>query len=215
MNSVFVAPILKEDRHKSEFHLIYNNWKKFFKLINLQVNSYFDLSEEGVKSIERRNKALILCGGGEINKIKKDKLNLKRDNFEKKLISIFLKKKKPILAICRGFQLIASLNSGKFAKSKNHVRKTHNLIISKESKFILCKKLITNSFHNNVIKSISKEFDVIARSKDFYIEIAENKKQNIICFMFHPEKYNKSNNQIKTIVNNFINGSINISSRKR
>ena len=103
MNSVFVAPILKEDRHKSEFHLIYNNWIKFFKLINLQVNSYFDLSEEGVKSIERRNKALILCGGGEINKIKKDKLNLKRDNFEKKLISIFLKKKKPILAICRGF----------------------------------------------------------------------------------------------------------------
>ena len=51
---------------------------------------------------------LILSGSGNINKVEKNKLNLLRDNFELKLFRYFRKKKKPIIAICRGFQLISS-----------------------------------------------------------------------------------------------------------
>jgi len=215
IRSVFISPILKLDKYKSEYFFIYSNWLKFFKSINFKVNTNYNTTKNEIDATVKQNKALILCGGGDINKLKKNKTSLKRDIFEKKLIKSFLKNKKPILAVCRGFQLIASLNSGKFNKSKKHVRKTHNLIINKNSKFVKFRKLTTNSFHNNVVRSLNKEFNIVARSNDNYIEIAENKKKKILCFMFHPERYNKSKIQIKTIVKKFINGSTYISSRKR
>ena len=167
------------------------------------------------ESISKNSDALLICGGGEIGKFSKRAIDHKRDIFEKKLLKSFTKKNKPVLAVCRGFQLIASLNSGKFSKSKNHVRKTHYLKIIKNSKYIKYRNLITNSYHNNVIKKIGKKFRVVSNSNDGFIEIAEHLNKKILCFMFHPERYNNSNRDIKNIVKNFLYGSSYTSSRKR
>ena len=123
----------------------------------------------------------MICGGGEIGKFSKRAIDHKRDIFEKKLLKSFTKKNKPVLAVCRGFQLIASLNSGKFSKSKNHVRKTHYLKIIKNSKYIKYRNLITNSYTTMLLK--------IGRNLEWYqtlmmdLEIAEhlNKKFLALC----------------------------------
>ena len=49
---------------------------------------------------------LILLGGGDLYKYKKNDENKLRDKLEKKLINLFLGRNKPILGICRGFQAI-------------------------------------------------------------------------------------------------------------
>ena len=64
--------------------------------------------------------------------IKKNLLNKLRDNEEKKLIKLFLLKKKKIISICRGFQLISEIYGSKLIKISNHVRKKNQVYIYKK-----------------------------------------------------------------------------------
>ena len=153
------------------------------------------------KNLKKSN-GLILAGGGDLYKYKKNKVNKIRDNYEKKLFRYYYKKNKPILAICRGFQLIADMHSIKLKKINNHVRKFHSLKISR-SKFIKDKTLKVNSYHNYCIKDLPKNFIKISNTKDGSIEIAEHKSKKILCLMFHPERKMKSKKNILKSIKNF------------
>ena len=63
---------------------------------------------------------LILAGGGNIFNYEKTLSNKIRDAYEKKLFNYFFKKNKPILLICRGFQLLTSLYKRKLFKVDNN-----------------------------------------------------------------------------------------------
>ena len=65
--------------------------------------------------------AIILSGGGD--PLKKDK---RRKN-EFKLIQYSLKKKIPLIGICRGAQVLNIYFGGKIMKIRNHVRKKHKI----------------------------------------------------------------------------------------
>lgn len=145
---------------------------------------------------------LILAGGGDLFKYKKNKINKIRDNYEKKLFKYFIKKNKPILAICRGFQLVADLYGIKLEKIKNHVRTTHNLKLL-NSRFITYSKLCVNSYHNYSITKLPKNFLNIASTTDNSIEIAEHKNKRILCLMFHPERKMKSQKLILKSIKKF------------
>ena len=153
------------------------------------------------KNLKKSN-GLILAGGGDLYKYKKNKVNKIRDNYEKKLFRYYYKKNKPILAICRGFQLIADIYGIKLEKINNHVRKFHSLKIGK-SKFIKEKTLKVNSYHNYCIKDLPKSFVKISNTKDGSIEIAEHKSKKILCLMFHPERKMKSKKKIFKSIKNF------------
>ena len=79
--------------------------------------------------------------------------------YEKKLFKYYYKKNKPILAICRGFQLIADIYGIKLEKINNHVRKFHSLKIDR-SKYIKDKSLKVNSYHNYCIKDLPKNLEI-------------------------------------------------------
>lgn len=134
---------------------------------------------------------LILAGGGDIFDYEKTLINKIRDEYEKKLFNYFLKKNKPILLICRGFQLFTKLYKKKLFRVKNHVRQYHQLNL-KKSRFIKHSKLIVNSYHNYGVKELPKNYVNIANTKDGSIEIAEHKNKKILCLMFHPERNMKS-----------------------
>ncbi len=134
---------------------------------------------------------LILAGGGDIFNYEKTLSNKIRDTYEKKLFNYFFKKNKPILVICRGFQLFTNLYKKKLFKVNNHVRKYHQLNL-KKSRFIKHLKLTVNSYHNYGIKELPKNYINIANTKDGSIEIAEHKSKKILCLMFHPERNMKS-----------------------
>ena len=153
------------------------------------------------KNLKKSN-GLILAGGGDLYKYKKNKVNKIRDNYEKKLFRYYYKKNKPILAICRGFQLIADIYGIKLEKINNHVRKFHSLKIGR-SKFIKDKTLKVNSYHNYCIKDLPKSFINVSNTKDGSIEIAEHKSKKILCLMFHPERKMKSKKNILKSIKNF------------
>ena len=152
--------------------------------------------------ILKKSSGLILAGGGDLYKYKKNKVNKIRDNYEKKLFKYYYKKNKPILAICRGFQLIVDIYGIKLERINNHVRKFHSLKINR-SKYIKDKSLKVNSYHNYCIRDLPKNFIKISNTKDGSIEIAEHKSKKILCLMFHPERKMKSKKNILKSIKNF------------
>ena len=150
----------------------------------------------------RLAKGLILSGGGDIYKYKKNKINKLRDSIEIKLFNYFSKKNLPILLICRGFQLMIDMHKIKLIKQKNHVRKSHLLKLS-NSKFLKHSKLSVNSYHNYSIKKLPVNYINVASTKDGSIEIAEHKFKKILGLMFHPERNMKSKELVLKSIKNF------------
>ena len=155
-------------KKKSDYNLIPNN-------------TY--LSEKILKKIN----LLILTGGNDIISNKKESLT--RNKIEKNLIKKAIKKKIPILGICRGAQLLNISFGGKIKKVRNQMRTRHNVYIIKND--IIKKKVLNvNSFHNFGIKknNLSKKFVKIAFDKEKNIEMFVSKKHKIIGVMWHPER---------------------------
>ena len=124
----------------------------------------------------------LIISGGEDFGVKK-----KRDILEKKLIDYFLKKKKPILGICRGFQLISKLFGSKITKAKEEVRKKYKITIKEKIPQILNAKC----YFNYTINKIPKGFKLIAENKiNMKITPWMIKSNNQICecWMIHPER---------------------------
>ena len=155
--------------------------KKKFDYNLIPNNTY--LSEKILKKIN----LLILTGGNDIISNKKESLT--RNKIEKNLIKKAIKKKIPILGICRGAQLLNISFGGKIKKVRNQMRTRHNIYITKND--IIKKKILNvNSFHNFGIKknNLSKKFVKIAFDKENNIEMFVSKKHKIIGVMWHPER---------------------------
>ena len=114
--------------------------------------------------------------------------NIRRKN-EYKIIKYSIKKKIPILGICRGAQVINLFFNGKLKKINNHVRKNHQIF----GKLIKSKKIITNSFHDLGFdkKILGKNLVIQAYTKDQIIESFSHKKYKVFGLMWHPERYKK------------------------
>ena len=202
MKTLVLSPKISIDKHKKiNFHIDQDlsNFLSHLKVKILPValkKNKLDLNS--VKYAD----GLILAGGGDISKKQKNKVNQIRDSYEKKLFKYYYKKNKPILAICRGFQLIADIYGIKLERINNHVRKFHSLKIDR-SKYIKDKSLKVNSYHNYCIKDLPKNFIKVSNTRDGSIEIAEHKSKKILCLMFHPERKMKSKKNILKSIKNF------------
>ena len=119
---------------------------------------------------------------------------------EIKLLNLAIKNKIPILAVCRGFQLVAKFFKSKISKTINHVRSSHVLKINNKNHRLKIKVLKVNSYHNYAVNQLPRFFDLIIRCSDNSIEIAKSSKYKILSFMFHPERKNISQKQINKIV---------------
>lgn len=151
--------------------------------LNLNNNINYDLLKQ--------SKGLIMSGGGDIYNVSKKKIDKIRDNIELKLYNYFKKNNKPILAICRGFQLVINFNGGTIKKIRNHVRKSHDVKVIK-SNYIRLKKINVNSFHKFGLFDNVNDFRKTGVHRDGSIEILEHKTKKILCVMFHPERMMKS-----------------------
>ena len=150
MKSITLSPKIIIDKYQKINFQIDQDLNFFLKELGFSLRPIvFKRNNVDFKNLEN-SKGLILAGGGDLYKYKKNKVNKIRDNYEKKLFKYYYKKNKPILAICRGFQLIADIYGIKLEKINNHVRKFHSLKIDR-SKYIKDKSLKVNSYHNYCI----------------------------------------------------------------
>jgi len=202
MKTIILSSKIIIDKYKKLSFQIDEDLSKFINYLNLQILPIELKKNNLVLNNIKKADGLILAGGGDLFKYHKDRANQIRDNYEKKLFDYFSKKNKPILTICRGFQLMADLNKIKLLKINHHVKKNH-LLFLKKSRYINYSNLTVNSYHNYCIKKLPSEYINVSNTKDGSIEIAEHKYKKILCLMFHPERPMRSQQQILKSIKKF------------
>ena len=121
-----------------------------------------------------------------------------RSNFEIPLIHAFMKENKPILAICRGSQLLSCVLGGDLwqdlpsQKGLCHTGKglRHEVTCAEGSLLhrLFGEKVLVNSLHHQAVRNIAPGFCVTAMSDDGIIEAYEHPSLPIWATQFHPER---------------------------
>lgn len=154
---------------------------------------------------------LLLTGGqdisphlyGEEPRMIMGEVSPKRDSSEIALIEACLKYKKPILAVCRGMQLINVYCGGTLYQdlSENpnvtvqHVQRsmphvsTHSIETIPHSRLynVFGQKTRINSYHHQAVRDLGKNLIATAYSPDSIIEGFESEEMNIVGVQWHPE----------------------------
>lgn len=174
-------------------------------------------SETQTRDFVSRLDGLLLAGGqdvspfyyGEEPRKVMGPTSPERDAFEIALIEEAIKQQKPILAVCRGMQLVNVVLAGSLLQdveedptiTVQHVQQslthyaTHSINLNPDSRLYKIagepstRKIKVNSFHHQVIKDLGKELSVSSRSLDDVIESVESNtdKHDIIGVQWHPE----------------------------
>jgi putative glutamine amidotransferase len=156
----------------------------------------------------------VICGGVDISpdeygQENRASINVEpeRDNFENKLIKHALDKKKPLLGICRGCQMINVALGGDLHQNardfyenfvptdsvigKMFVRRD---IVLKEggllSKIFNSKNIFVNSMHHQAVNKLGKDLKVTAHDENEMVQAIEAKDINnhfILGVQWHPE----------------------------
>ena len=117
-----------------------------------------------------------------------------------------LHKKIPILGVCLGHQIIGQVFGSKIVQAKKLMHGKTSRIISKKIGILknLPKNFEATRYHSLIIdkKSLSKDLEITAETKDGLIMGVKHKKFNVHGVQFHPESI-KTKLGIK-ILENFI-----------
>ena len=188
-------------------YLFYNKFNKICFSINKEWYDLFSKYKSNLHVITYNNKTklnkkdfidcngIILSGGGDLYTFKKNRINFLRDNFEKKIIDLAIKNNIPLLAVCRGYQLVGQKFKFKLKKINSHVN-NHHFIRSQDKK----QKIKVNSYHKFAVIKLNSDFEKLFSHDDGSIEICQSKKRGILCFMFHPERFSQNQKIIDNLI---------------
>lgn len=148
---------------------------------------------------------IILSGGNDINpelygekRVNGLAVSKERDSIEKKMLEIAIKKKLPVLGICRGMQFINVFFKGKLTNVEGHVAKNH-IVKTKDGEFEV------NSYHGQGItsKEVSPELKVFAQSGEI-IEGIYHPSMLIAGIQWHPERKSPNEKVNRKILKAFL-----------
>ena len=102
-----------------------------------------------------------------------------------------LYKKIPILGVCLGHQIIGQIFGSKIVQARKLMHGKTSKIISKKTGVLknLPKTFEATRYHSLIIdkKSLSKDLEITAETKDKLIMGVQHKKYNVHGVQFHPE----------------------------
>ncbi|HEX7118697.1 MAG TPA: gamma-glutamyl-gamma-aminobutyrate hydrolase family protein [Longimicrobiales bacterium] len=135
-------------------------------------------------------------------------VNRPRDRMELAALKLALKRRMPILAICRGCQLVNVCFGGTLYQDlatqrpgtelmhqqvEAWERRTHRARIragSRLARIVECEDLLINSFHHQGIKDLGTGLDIVAVADDGTVEAVEARDYPwLIGVQWHPERY--------------------------
>lgn len=134
-----------------------------------------------------------------------EEFNVVRDEFELNVFKFAQDQNIPVLAVCRGMQLVNIAlggdmiqdieESGKLDHRRHKEDGVHEISVVKGTLFyeiIGAEKCTINSAHHQALKTIANDLKVSAFSPDGIAEAAEWKEKTdkpfLICVQFHPER---------------------------
>ena len=172
---------------------------------------------------------LLLPGGADIEpslygrkrEEKCGKPNEHRDKYEFMIYDAFVKTTKPILCICRGFQLLNVINSGTLHQDISEIKKCshsdfhkrakaiHNVTITKNTKLseIFGKSQVgVNSLHHQAVEKVGNNLIISAVSEDGFVEALELSNHPFcIGVQWHPEHMSKKDSLQQSLFDKFVN----------
>lgn len=188
-------------------------------------------NDHAIKEQISRIDGLYLTGGTDINPStygeephpKLGVVEIGRDEYEIKLIKHALERGVPIIGICRGSQLLNSINGGTMYQSLEdqyegellqHMQNSardylqHTIHVEPDTKFhkiVGVDKFQVNSFHHQANHKLADEFVLAASAPDGVVEAIEFKTdQFVLGLQFHPEDTYKISEPHRKILEAFI-----------
>lgn len=144
-----------------------------------------------------------------------------RDRYDHSLFKGALKKKMPVLGICRGFQIINASLGGKLLQDLSysehtllkHVQghspevPTHWVQLEPGNPFheLYGDKVYVNSWHHQVVAKEGKGLTVCGRSSDGVIEAVSDVSRRILGAQWHPEMMSVASDEMKKLFQYFVN----------
>ena len=207
-----------ESNNESDRDVLENAYVKYFEGFGIKLIPIPNISQDiGLYFEELPIKAIILSGGNDINpELYNQKpvyirdLSVFRDNTERKLLEIAIKKRLPVLGICRGMQFINVFFGGRIIQNiKEHVATRHGVKIIDHSLSKLLNKtiIVVNSYHNQGISKecLPPELKAFALSeKDGIVEGIYHQNYPIAGIQWHPERPGSAKEYDKKIIRAFI-----------
>lgn len=152
---------------------------------------------------------------------KMGEVDLRRDYYELQLIRIARRKGLPVLAICRGMQVVNVALGGTLSQDipsdslyiprVEHHQKSekavleHSIKIRPDSRLcqLLGQDLLTvNSFHHQCVRQPAPEMRITAEAIDGVPEAMEG--ENILCVQFHPEALYQTHPEFRSLFTDLI-----------
>ena len=149
---------------------------------------------------------LILCGGCDVNPARYGEgidgsvdIDDARDDCEFALLKAYVEAKKPVLGICRGFQLINVYFGGSLyqdiEEAAIHTNKsdfyiTHSVCAVGDGivKRLYGEEFSVNSSHHQAVKKLGDGLVPTAMWQNKYIEAFEHEKLPVFAVQWHPER---------------------------
>ncbi len=122
---------------------------------------------------------IVLTGGNSL--VKYGGTAPERDETDKRLIEIALRRDIPLYGFCRGMQSVLDYFGSKLENVRGHVAVRH--VVNGE-----WGSMEVNSFHNQACLEIKAPLRVMARAEDGVIEAAAYPEKNMVVTMWHPER---------------------------
>ena len=145
-----------------------------------------------------------------------------RDEFELRVLQRVIESSKPILAICRGAQLVnVALGGTLYQDIPSEVRTkishvqhepkfspSHNVRIMVDTplyEMLRSEQIKANSFHHQAIKALGSGLEIMAVAEDGIIEaVYSSDRQYLRAYQWHPERLFETDKQNRMIFEDFI-----------
>ena len=148
------------------------------------------------------------------------KVDRSLDFFQMALLELAMADKKPVLAICRGIQLVNVALGGtlfqdissRFDSGLRHMQTTisfdtdHSVEIEPGSRLhdLFGPRMMVNSRHHQSIDELGKGLEITARAPDGVVEAAQHKVLPMDLVQWHPELMMQKNNDMLPLFQAFI-----------
>ncbi|PAF48839.1 hypothetical protein BKH41_04215 [Helicobacter sp. 12S02232-10] len=170
-------------------------WGEFFNDLDFLPLSYSVPFERYVEKIN----AVIFSGGNDLYALNPQTINKKRDAYETKIIKHCLKKKLPLLGICRGAQMIAHFFDSTLCQKNHHITPAHPIVLLEDNN-----EYDVNSYHNFAITKLGENLIPLALGKDGSIEAYQHNSLPIFGIMWHIEREKTQTFPSQMIWKNFL-----------